>query len=213
MTGANLLSALRAVVAIPVTLLLLANRPGMTVAAGILFWVGGMSDLLDGHLARRADRTSDLGAWLDPFADKVLVDGTALALARRGWLPAGIAYGLIVRDLVVTGLRMPRQQQRALMPGWLPKLKTALLYAGMCGLIIAGQSTVSGTHCLRSADSHERRTGSGTRESLQPNRWLALVQRASQWSVIVGVTLSVISALEYAFRLLRQGSQSRPAPR
>lgn len=212
-TGADLLTALRAIISVPVALLLLAERPGTRTLAVIVFCVGGVSDLVDGYLARRSGQTSVMGAWLDPFADKLLVDSAALALAHRGQLPASIAYGLVARDLVVTCLRAPRHRQRTLVPGWLAKVKTALLYAGIGGLILSGVPNLGGVYPTDRgpADSQESVT---TKASSPPrSRLLHVMQRASRWGVVAGVALSVISAIEYAIRLLRQGSQSRPTLR
>ncbi len=73
----NLITGLRLVLAAPVVWLLLEGR---YLESLVLFAVAGVSDLVDGFLARHFGWTSRLGSILDPLADKALVVGTLLAL-------------------------------------------------------------------------------------------------------------------------------------
>ena len=49
----------------------------------IVFGVAGLTDLFDGLIARKFSRRTDLGAWLDPMADKLLIVATVIAILRR----------------------------------------------------------------------------------------------------------------------------------
>jgi cardiolipin synthase len=69
----------------------------------ILFFVAGLSDGLDGFLAKRFDWHTRLGALLDPVADKLLVAGTFITLAYSGLIPAWLAGVVVFRDLVIIG--------------------------------------------------------------------------------------------------------------
>jgi CDP-diacylglycerol--glycerol-3-phosphate 3-phosphatidyltransferase len=76
-------------------------------AAGALFALAGITDYLDGYLARRLNQTSKFGAFLDPVADKLIVS-TALVLLVQGdptiWL--AIVAGIIIgREITVSALR------------------------------------------------------------------------------------------------------------
>ncbi len=129
---ANLLTILRMVLAPAVMLALLRRGPHSRLAAA-LFLAGGLTDGLDGAFARASRTTSPLGRDLDPLADKHLVDGALVALATRGrvsWLLAGL---LLLRDCAITLLR--QRDSAALTPTRAARLKTALLYAGVFGLI------------------------------------------------------------------------------
>jgi cardiolipin synthase len=99
----NCLSLLRIVLVIPVVLTLLAHD---YVLALILFGIAGISDGLDGWLAKRLGWQSRLGSLLDPLADKTLMVATYLALAVTQMLPLWIVVLVIARDaiLVVGGL-------------------------------------------------------------------------------------------------------------
>lgn len=68
-----------------------------------LFAAAAVSDLLDGSLARLLDQRSELGAWLDPIADKTVLLSTLLLLAWDGLLPMWFAALILARDAVVLG--------------------------------------------------------------------------------------------------------------
>ena len=97
----NLITGLRLVLAAPVVWLLLEGR---YLESLVLFAVAGVSDLVDGFLARHFGWTSRLGSILDPLADKALVVGTLLALGWRGELPLWLVCLAVGRDLMLVGL-------------------------------------------------------------------------------------------------------------
>lgn len=66
-----------------------------------LFTAAAFTDLFDGWLAARLGSDRELGAWLDPLADKVLGGTTWLTLWWLGWAPGWLVWPLLVRDLVV----------------------------------------------------------------------------------------------------------------
>ena len=68
-----------------------------------LFLVAGVSDAVDGLLAKRLGATSVLGAWLDPLADKTLLVGASIALASGGGLPLWLVVMVVFRDLLIVG--------------------------------------------------------------------------------------------------------------
>lgn len=93
----NLLSALRLLVA-PFTAWLIIF--GHDMAALLAFAAAGLSDGLDGFIARRWGVTSDFGAWLDPAADKLLMLFSFTALFAVGAAPFWLVALVIGRDLV-----------------------------------------------------------------------------------------------------------------
>jgi CDP-diacylglycerol--glycerol-3-phosphate 3-phosphatidyltransferase len=98
----NAISVLRAISSVAVVALL---TPGTAGLALIVFALAAVTDGIDGWLARRLKATSDLGAFLDPLADKILVLGTlAGLLAAGGADPAAVAV-ILAREIVVTALR------------------------------------------------------------------------------------------------------------
>lgn len=126
MNLANALTLMRALLAPMLAYLLLGEE--FALAMGVLL-LAGISDALDGFVARRFHQTSRLGAFLDPFADKLLILATAIPLAYIGRLPWWLMLLILARDLViVTGALAYRVLTGSLEmePTLLSKLNTVL---------------------------------------------------------------------------------------
>ncbi|MBW4035816.1 MAG: CDP-diacylglycerol--glycerol-3-phosphate 3-phosphatidyltransferase [Proteobacteria bacterium] len=97
------------IAAIPLLVLLVALRdPTADLLAAALFTLAGITDWLDGRLARTRRQLSNLGRMLDPIADKLLVGATLMLLVGFHLLPAFGIYPAIVimlREILVSGLR------------------------------------------------------------------------------------------------------------
>lgn len=76
------------------------------VIAFILFILTATTDTIDGAWARKKNIVTDFGKILDPLADKVLVDLTFLALVYLNVVPIWVFAIIIIRDLIVDGVRM-----------------------------------------------------------------------------------------------------------
>jgi cardiolipin synthase len=104
----------------------------------LAFWIflaAGVSDALDGLIAKRFNATSRFGAWLDPLADKALLVGVYVALAVRDALPMWLVILVVFRDLLIVGgaLTVHALTQRFhVEPMMISKINTAL----QIGLII-----------------------------------------------------------------------------
>lgn len=96
------LTAGRAVLGLP---LIVALASGWQALAWLLLLLGGLSDWLDGLLARRAGGGSVWGARLDPLTDKVLISAPLLWLAAQAVLPLWAVWLLLARELLITGWR------------------------------------------------------------------------------------------------------------
>ncbi len=94
----NLITGLRILLVPPFLWLLLQERYG---AALLLFVIAGISDALDGFLAKYYGWTSELGGLLDPIADKLLLIGAILALGWLNELPVWLVALVILRDAVI----------------------------------------------------------------------------------------------------------------
>ncbi len=71
--------------------------------AWILFAIAGLTDALDGFLARIWNQRTQLGTMLDPLADKALLVTSFICLAVKGWLPAWLAILVVSRDAIIVG--------------------------------------------------------------------------------------------------------------
>lgn len=69
--------------------------------AALLIFIAGATDALDGFLARRFHWSSDLGAYLDPLADKALLVTSYVALGLAGAIPVWLVWLVLGRDLVI----------------------------------------------------------------------------------------------------------------
>ncbi len=98
MTVPNLITSLR-IILTPIILIYLINDK--LVSALILFIVAGVSDALDGLIARLFDQKSKLGAFLDPLADKLLLNSVFVVLSAKGSVPPWLTVTVISRDLLI----------------------------------------------------------------------------------------------------------------
>lgn len=69
--------------------------------AGMIFILAGVSDVLDGHIARKYNMTSDLGAVLDPFADKMMMFTVLISFTHKGIIPPIILIMLGLKELTM----------------------------------------------------------------------------------------------------------------
>ena len=98
LTLPNFLTLLR-IIAIPVFLIFLAD--GYHGAAFMLFLAAGVTDTVDGAVARLTNTRSDLGAVLDPMADKLLLLSSFIVLGFTDAIPTWLVVLVVVRDVIV----------------------------------------------------------------------------------------------------------------
>jgi cardiolipin synthase len=109
-TVPNALSVLR-LLGVPLFLYLVLG-PHADGWALLVLAVSGVTDYLDGYLARRWHQTSKLGALLDPAADRLYIVSTLVALLVRHIVPLWLVVGLIAREVVIASL-VPLLRARA----------------------------------------------------------------------------------------------------
>jgi CDP-diacylglycerol--glycerol-3-phosphate 3-phosphatidyltransferase len=71
-----------------------------------LFVAAGISDFLDGQIARRRNLITNFGILMDPLADKIMVCSAFIAFVELGWFKAWMAVIVVARELAITGLRL-----------------------------------------------------------------------------------------------------------
>ncbi len=127
MSTANFLTTGRIVISPIVLILFLVGDNKLRILGFILFGLGAISDFIDGYIARRT-RISSFGKLWDPIADKFLAGMALIALSCISILPWWITILLILRDIIITIVRLVIIQKRGIIITPIPtaKLKTML---------------------------------------------------------------------------------------
>ena len=94
----NIITVFRFLLVPPMVWAMLHDRFGLAL---ILFGVAGLSDAVDGYLAKHYSWSSRLGALMDPLADKLLLVSAFVTLGWLGWIPLWLVALVILRDLVI----------------------------------------------------------------------------------------------------------------
>ena len=128
---------------IPVfVVLMLTAEGGHSWPAGIVFGIAGITDQIDGYLARRWQVESDFGRIFDPLADRLMIDAAVILLYVADHMPLAGLIVIIARDLaLMLGYKTIAPQGYELKVNFLGKAATWLLYAGIAFLIVTHRST------------------------------------------------------------------------
>jgi cardiolipin synthase len=144
---------------------------GHNSGALAVFFVAGLTDALDGMLARVLNQRTTLGQYLDPLADKLLLVTAFLVLSFKGVIPLWVTLVVVSRDVIISvgSLVIHLLGERVdITPTWIGKATTVIQLVYIVAVLV------------------------GTTTALPP--W-------SLWSLLaVMVTLTVASGLHYMFR-------------
>jgi cardiolipin synthase len=113
-----------------------------------LLWIAGLSDSLDGLLARKLGQHTTLGQYLDPIADKALLSTLFLVLTHVGVIPRYVTVLVFSRDLgilLISTLLFVTNILRDFRPSWLGKWSTALQ---ILAVLVVMTAQVAGHHAL-----------------------------------------------------------------
>ena len=100
MNPPNLITLAR-LLSVPLTIWLILQE--LWLAAFGLFVLAGVSDAIDGYVAKRFNMRTDLGRFLDPLADKALLVSIYITLGMKGQLPAWLVILVVSRDVLIIG--------------------------------------------------------------------------------------------------------------
>ena len=151
MTLASYISCLRIVLIVPIIYLLDQGSSYHNYLAFVLFVVAGLTDYLDGYIARKTDTETQSGALLDLIADKLLVSLVMVWLVyiEMNSLVAIPALIIVSRELVISTLRqyvIEKKVKKTLSVSYIGKSKTTIQIIAISMLILARE--IMGIHIL-----------------------------------------------------------------
>lgn len=164
-------------------------------SAGILFAWGAISDYLDGYLARRYQLRTDLGALVDPLADKILTLSAMLAFVQLQLVPAWMVAVILAREFLITGVRQFAQSRKLIIAASRAgkhKTVSQIVAISVILLIVCVRATVETYH----------------------GRWEVVLSRmgplgdwilegesyATYWLMFYATVMSILSGLDYLIR-------------
>jgi len=104
----NKLTVLRMIMIVPFVFFMLTDVAGdmSKWIALALFVVARLTDLLDGHIARKYNLVTNFGKFMDPLADKLLVCAAMICLVENDKIPSWVVIVIISREFIISGFRL-----------------------------------------------------------------------------------------------------------
>jgi CDP-diacylglycerol--glycerol-3-phosphate 3-phosphatidyltransferase len=137
----NLLTIGRLILIPVYVVLVLASDGGHSWAAAIVFGAAGITDQVDGWLARRWHVESDFGKVADPLADRLMIDAAVVLLWHAGRLP-WVALAIPARDLaLIAGYKLVVERGYEFAVNLAGKAATWLLYASLAFVMVTREGT------------------------------------------------------------------------
>lgn len=126
------------ILAIPAVLAAMAfDSPQNAFLAAMIFAFASATDALDGYLARKYNLISLLGKFLDPLADKLIVNSVLIMLLHLGRVPVWVVIVILAREQTITGLRgIAASEGMVIAARELGKTKTAFQMVGLWALLV-----------------------------------------------------------------------------
>jgi CDP-diacylglycerol--glycerol-3-phosphate 3-phosphatidyltransferase len=180
----NLLTMVRVALLLPLAWLLLTTRE-QSLAGMIIFMVSGLTDMLDGYLARKLQKITLFGAMLDQICDKIFIIGTLVAMAAAGLLENLMlvpVFLIIAREFAVAGLREYAAINRHRLPvDKLGKYKTATQFLAIAWMLMPPMGIV----------------------------WMVWINHAGAGLLWIAAILGIVSAARYAISVTKSISPLR----
>ena len=132
----NLLTLLR-IILVPVVVILLMQE--LFLDALIVCVIAGITDGLDGFLARKLNQMTPLGAYLDPLADKALLTTSFVTLAILGAIPGWLAVVVLSRDFIIlfgVSIMFLMSIPFVVAPSFVSKITTCCQFALVCVVLV-----------------------------------------------------------------------------
>jgi CDP-diacylglycerol--glycerol-3-phosphate 3-phosphatidyltransferase len=183
MNWANRLTLSRLLLTIVFVVALNSSWQYARTAALVIFLVAGLTDFIDGEIARRYAHVTNFGKLMDPLVDKIMMAAAFISLVPLKAIPAWAATTVVARDFLITGLRMMASTKGKILPAErLGKQKTSwqvvtvIFFLGLLSL-----------HELRYIDD-------------KSGWWFGAWHEAGRVLVWITVALTIYSGIGYAWR-------------
>jgi len=183
MNWANRLTISRLVLTVLFVAMLNCSWSYARTAAFIIFIIAGITDFVDGEIARRYGIVTNFGKLMDPLVDKIMMAAAFISLVPMGAIPAWAATTVVGREFLITGLRLMASAQGQVLPAerlgkhktsW--QIITVIFFLGL----------------LAAAELHYGDTATGW--------WEWAWYRGGPVLVWITVALTLYSGLRYAWR-------------
>jgi len=149
----------------------------------VIFLIAGVTDFIDGEIARRYEWVTNFGKLMDPLVDKIMIAAAFISLVPLKAIPAWVATTVVARDFLITGLRMMASSKGHVLPAErLGKQKTSW-------------QVVTVIFFLALLSMHELRYANET-----STWWFRAWHEAGPILVWITVTLTVYSGFGYMWR-------------
>ena len=147
----NKLTVFRVVLIVPFVLLLLggyAQWGWLSAILGeaivytdyialVIFVIASLTDLLDGKIARKYNRVTNFGKFMDPLADKLLVCAALICLIEMGRIPSWIVIIIISREFIISGFRLVASDNNVVIAAsYWGKFKTTFQMVMVCLMLV-----------------------------------------------------------------------------
>jgi CDP-diacylglycerol---glycerol-3-phosphate 3-phosphatidyltransferase len=116
MNWANRLTLSRLLLTVLFVAALSSSWPYARTLALVIFIIGGLTDFIDGEIARRYGFITNFGKLMDPLVDKIMIAAAFISLVPLKAVPAWAATTIVARDFLITGLRMMASAQGQILP-------------------------------------------------------------------------------------------------
>jgi CDP-diacylglycerol--glycerol-3-phosphate 3-phosphatidyltransferase len=183
MNWANRLTLSRLLLTIAFVIALNSSWQYSRTVALVVFLIAGLSDFVDGEIARRYGVVTNFGKLMDPLVDKIMVAAAFISLVPLKAVPAWAATAVVARDFLITGLRM------------MASAKGKILPAEMLGKQKTSWQVVTVIFFLALLSLSELRYANAT-----STWWLRAWNQAGPVLVWITVALTIYSGLGYAWR-------------
>jgi len=133
----NQLSIARIILSGVLIMSIVHATPLASVVALVVFMLAGVTDYWDGAIARRTNQKTELGAFLDPLADKCLMLGAFWTFVVIGVVPLWMVSVITLREVAITLWRVRLQSERHVGAIWSGKQKTVSQFVAISTILVA----------------------------------------------------------------------------